>query len=110
MVAQVPAVVTPEHDDRVACQTARIQRIEHLTKLRVHVACGGMVAVDEVNGLLLRQRSLLRDVPVLPQFTPGRRRKFRRACGCRLQRRQLEARRIIEVPVLLRCHKRQMRF
>ena len=59
MVAQVPAVVTPEHDDRVASQATRIQRIEHLAQLGIHVARGGMVAVDEVKGLRLRQRALL---------------------------------------------------
>jgi len=108
VVAEVPAVITPQEDDGVFGETIRVEGIEHLAELRVHVTRGRVVAVDEVTGLLGRHGAFFRHVFVLSQFAPGGRREVGGTFGGFLEFGQLEGRGVVEVPILLRSHKRQM--
>ena len=48
VVAQMPAVVAPENDDRVLGEAVGVQRVEHTAALRIHVTDGRVVAADQV--------------------------------------------------------------
>ena len=79
MIAEMPAVIAPEDDDRVFGKTEFVQSREHLSDLRIHVTHCGMITMDERPRLCLVERPTLRDVAILPQFAPSSWRKFRRA-------------------------------
>ena len=53
MLAQVPAVVAPQDDNRVVAQIQPIKFVQQLANLGVGVAHTGVIAVDERAGLLV---------------------------------------------------------
>ncbi len=110
VVAQVPAVVAPEHDDRVPGETSLVERVEHAAQLGVHVAHGGVVAMDELALLFGGERSGLGHVAVLPQLAPRRGCERWCALGRCLPPRRLERRTLVQVPVLLGRDERQVRL
>ena len=61
VVAEVPAVVAPKHDDRLLGQGEPVQFIQHFSQLGIHVADRGVITVDEGALEILRQIALFRD-------------------------------------------------
>ena len=110
MVAELPAVVTPEHDDRVVGDTGLVEGVEHAADLRVGVTDAGVVAVAKPAGHVSRQWVARRDVEVLVEFTVGVSGKRGRAGRQLVDRGPWDRGRIVEVPILLRRHERQMRL
>ena len=60
VVAEVVAVVAPEDDDGVLGEAGAVEFVEDPADLGVHVAEGGVVAVDELAGECLRRGGDLR--------------------------------------------------
>ena len=60
MLAELPAVIAPEHDDRVVGETFFIESVKHFADLCIGVADAGIVAVAQCfrefsrDGIILR--------------------------------------------------------
>ena len=108
VVAEVPAVVAPQDDDRVLVESVRLEGVEHLADLRVGVAGGGVIAVDELTLHRVVDGAGLRAPLVVAQLAPIGRRELGGALWRRAELGEFELRRIVEVPILLRCVERQV--
>ena len=106
----MPAVVAPQDDDRFVGEARLIERVEHFAELRVHVADGGVVAVDERALEVVGQHAVLRDVFVLAQLAAKLRRILRRSIRWRAALGQRKSGAVVEVPVFLRRAEREMRL
>ena len=82
VVAEVPAVIAPEHDDGVRREAEPVEFVEHLAKLCVHVTHRRVIAVDEHARLIVADQPHFGNVAVLAQLAPRR----RRILGCAFRR------------------------
>ena len=107
----MPAVVAPEHDDRLVGEALAINRVEHPADLGVDVARGGVVAMDQMASEWLAERfPALGHLTIVTQFAT----KLRGVVGSSFRRcsqfghRQLLW--VVEIPIPLGGHKRQVRL
>ncbi len=68
VVTKTPAVITEQDDDRVVVQAQVTETFQHLADLRVRIANGRMVGVNEIQGLRLVERPFLRNSGVITQL------------------------------------------
>src|SRR2546425_11764789 len=106
----MPAMVTPKHDDCMCRQAELLQFFRYSAKLGIHVAHGGVIAMDERARLLVVERPGFRNVAVLTQLAPTGGRISGRPFRRRPQRRHTEMLTRIQVPIPLGRAERQMRF
>ena len=110
VVAEVPAVVAPEDDDRVVGEPEGVEFLEQPADLGVHETRRRVVAVHERALERLRQVAAFGDTSVVAEFVAElrgeRRRGLRRHAGISQRQRGW----IMEVPVAGRRTKRQVRL
>jgi len=70
VLAELPAVVAPQDNDRLVRQAQPVEFVEDATQLRVHVADGGVVAMFELARQIVGNRPDGNAV-VAAQFTAG---------------------------------------
>ena len=68
VIAELPAVIAPEHDDGVVREAFLVERIEHLADLRVGVADARVVAVTQRLREVGGNRIFLRHAEVVVQL------------------------------------------
>ena len=110
MIAEMPTVIAPEHDDCIRREIKPIQLVQHAADLGVNIAHCCVIAVDHRPRLLIGQWASLGYITVLAKFAPAAWRKPRRSFRRRAQRRQIERRAIIKIPILLRRAEWEMGF
>lgn len=64
VVAQMISVVAPENDDCIFSEIEIIEHVDHLSNLRIGVAGGRVVAVDEFALEIIGQSTIARDAEV----------------------------------------------
>ena len=110
VIAEMPAVVAPQHDDRVLRQTGLVESRDHSPQLGIHIADGGVVAVDQGTLRVVGNRPVGGHVLVVPQLTA----ELWSVAGSLLrrfaQRGERELGSVIHVPILLRRTEGEMRF
>ena len=109
--AQVPAMISPQNNDRVLAQVEPVQFIEYLADLRVHVTHRGAVGVPELAAIVLILQRALRDMVLPDQLKAW----VKRNEGVDAVRHTWEGDGgnfpgIIQIPVFLRRVERQVRF
>src|SRR5688572_25854569 len=72
VIAEMPAVIAPEHDDGVVCQFEAIEFVQHASDLRIHVADRRVITMDQCPRLLIGHWPGIRHVAVLTQLSPCR--------------------------------------
>lgn len=78
VLAELPAVIAPEDHDRAVAQLPFVEGGEDASDLRVGVARGGLVAVNQCERLFLRKRPCIGDSRIVTQFAPC----VQRLVGC----------------------------
>jgi hypothetical protein len=110
VLAELPAVVAPQNDDRVVGEAFFVERIKQAADLSIGEADAGVVAVaqrfGEVGGDGIARRHAGIAVQLAIRVTDEVRRAFRIA----LKRRDGNRLWIVHVPILLRCDEGQMRL
>ena len=109
MLAQFPAMIAPESDHRVLRQPRAFEFVENAAQLRVHVTDRRVIAVFECPCKVVRDAAG-RNTIVVAQFTARQNGVFGRIFRPERIRGKLDTRRLVEVPVFLGRHERQVRF
>ena len=100
-VAQVPAVVAPQNDDRVVGQAEFAKRLGHFANLRIHIAGARIVAVDELAGEFFINLAIGRDRLECRDLAAALEGDFRRIFRERLVDRHRQLGRVVHVPIFL---------
>ena len=79
VVAEVVAVIAPQHDYGSLAQAEPLEFGHHAPHLRIGIAGGGVVGADQLERLLVGNRALLGDIGVGAQLARIVQRDFRRA-------------------------------
>ncbi len=66
MIAEMPAMIAPEDDDRVVAQVEAVELVEYLADLGIHITRRRVVAVNELALLVRAQWALSRNIGVSP--------------------------------------------
>ena len=110
VVTQVPAVVTPQANDRTIAEPQPIQLVQQSPDLSVDIADAGVVSVDQPAGFLIAHGTLSGDVAVVPQLAETVHRQCRSPFGPEGVAGQFDLLWIVQAPVLLRCDEGQVRL
>ena len=111
VVAEVPAVIAPENDDRVFRETGFVKRGHDLAELGVHVTRRGIVAVDEAASEFVVEWVVAgRDAVVVAKFTAELRRVVGSAFGSGQAGGLREFGGIVEIPVFFRRDEGEVGF
>ena len=103
-------MVAPEDDDGVVRQSLLLERVQHEADLGVHIADGGIVAVTEASREGVADLALIGDVGVALEFAVGVTDEARGPGRKFLVGGHVDLGRIIEVPVFLGRHEREVRL
>src|ERR1041384_7468935 len=110
VIAEMPAVVAPQNDNRIRGEAEAIEFVKHLANLGIDKTDGSMVAMNHGPRLIIAQRAGLGNVAVLPQLAPVARRISGRTDRRGAQLGHSEGCAIVKVPIFLRRTKWQMRL
>ena len=110
MVAQVPTMISPKHDDGLFAQSVLVQALEQSTDLMIGETYGGQIPMDQFALKRFRKGALRRHVGVGPQFAAILQCETRRTGRRLLERSQCDLLRVVQIPVFFGCDKRQVRL
>ena len=111
VVAEVPAVIAPENDDRIFRETGFVEGGHDLAELGVHVTRRGIVAVDEAAREFVVERVVAgRDAVVVAEFAAELWRVVGSAFGSGQAGGLREFGGIVEVPVFFRRDEGEVGF
>ena len=118
MLTEFPAVVAPQHNDRFFSQPQAVELTQQTAHLCIDERHGGIITMFQLALIRHGQRTLkwrrhMAIVHVVAQLVESAHRSVTKGhCRCAARkiavRRELDFRRIIEIPVLRRHNKRQV--
>ena len=108
--AEMITMVTEQYDDGVLAQAKPVQFIKHAADLCIDKARAGAIAANEIERHLVRDAARRRHITVGAKFIPVVQRRGGHIGRGLIVVRQLDRVCGIEIPILLRAGKRQMRL